>query len=88
MVPAGRDFGESISICVRRCLRGFAGCSIERAICEKMPVNMAFPTSERNMLVIYGLNPFEVIVVETYRIREGLRKMYEDAQSGIGGVAS
>lgn len=49
---------------------------------------MAFPATKGNMFVVYSLDPFKVVMKNTYRVRQGFGQMHMDADSSIGSVPS
>ena len=51
-----------------------------------MSMGMASLASERYMFIVYGLNPFKVVVKETYQVRERLAQFHVDVDMSIGGV--
>lgn len=53
-----------------------------------MPIGMTVTTAKGNKLKIQGLDPFKVIMEETYRVRKGFVHAHEDTNMSIGGVSA
>lgn len=49
---------------------------------------MTFSTLKWNVLIINWLDPFNIIMKETYHIRQGLIEVHVDADSSIRDVAA
>lgn len=53
-----------------------------------MPIFMAAPTSEGNVLIVHGLLPYLIMVFQLYEIWQWLCDVHVDVDSSIGGVPS
>ena len=81
----GGDFGKAVCI-LTRVRGGGNGFLVQREISEKVAMLMAFYVAEWNVLIINSLNPFKVIMEQTYRICERIFKMHVNTYSSVGGV--
>ena len=83
---SGRNLGEPLCIFFVFSILSLGLCH-KGTISEEMPVSMASSTTKRHMFIIQRLNPFIIIVKQTYRIWEGSIQLHLDIDPRIRGVS-